>query len=90
MFQSSSLKSVCLVFRPPGGAAMFCTRAKSFPGGEASEAHFYSGLHHFSKGHNYRVIFMQRKYAQRGGILFAATVYWALSNFVFCKVKVNI
>ena len=72
MFQSSSLKSVCLVFRPLGGAAMFCTRAKSFPGGEASEAHFYSGLHYLS---NYHVIFMQRKYAQRGGILFAATVY---------------
>ena len=75
MFQSSSLKSVCLVFRPPGGAAMFCTRAKSFPGGEASEAHFYSGIHYFSKGNNDRVIFMQRKYSQRGGILFAAKVY---------------
>ena len=72
MFKSSSLKSVCLVFRPLGGAAMFCTRAKSFPGGEASEAHFYSGLHYLS---NYHVIFMQRKYAQRGGILFAAIVY---------------
>ena len=50
MFKSSSLKTVCLVFRPLGGAAMFCTRAKSFPGGEASEAHFYSGIHYFPKG----------------------------------------
>ena len=87
MFQSSSLKSVCLVFRPPGGAAMFCTRAKSFPGGEASEAHFYSGIHYFSKGNNDRVNTLRK---EASFLLQQYTELCQILCFVQTKVKVNI